>query len=146
MDDVSKKVLIVEDDIDYRNALSAYLSGHGLEISVASDGAEAMERLLFHLPKLIILDLLLPKVSGLDFLKKVREYPDQSISKTMVIVLSNFSKPEEIQQAQSLGIETYLLKSQNNSEEILKIVQDKLFKGDPPPNYEIVDFTKPTSV
>jgi len=69
-DDLSKKVLIVEDDVDYRNALSAYLSGHGLEVSLAYDGEEAMEKLLFHLPKLVVLDLLLPKVKGLDFFKK----------------------------------------------------------------------------
>jgi CheY-like chemotaxis protein len=145
MDDLAKKVLIVEDDLDYRNTLSAYLSGHGLEISAAADGSEAMEKLLFHLPKLIILDLLLPKVKGLDFLKKVREYPDKNIAGTMAIVLTNFASQEEMQAAQSLGIEAYLLKSENNPEEILNIVQQKLFKGDTPPNYEIVDFTKPLS-
>jgi len=61
----------------------------------------------------------------------------------MVIVLSNFSNQEEIKTAQALGVEAYLLKSQNNSEAILKVVQDKLFKGETPPNYEIVDFSKP---
>jgi CheY-like chemotaxis protein len=144
-DDLSKKVLIVEDDVDYRNTLSAYLSGHGLDVSLAYDGEEAMEKLLFHLPKLVVLDLLLPKVKGLDFLKRLREYPDENISKTMVIVLSNFSNQEEIQTAKALGIEAYLLKSQNNSEAILKVVQEKMFKGETPPNYEIVDFSKPLS-
>lgn len=146
MDDLSKKVLIVEDDINYRNSLSAYLSGRGLEVSVASDGSEAMEKLLFHLPKLIVLDLLLPKVKGLDFLKKIREYPDKNVANTLVIVLTNFSSQEEMREAQKLGVEAYLLKSENNSEEILKVIQEKMFKGDIPPSYEIVDFSKPGSV
>jgi chemotaxis family two-component system sensor histidine kinase/response regulator PixL len=140
--DNSKKVLIIEDDISYRNSLSAYLSGHGLEVSVAEDGSQAMEKLLFHLPKLIILDLLLPKVKGMDVLKRIREYPDKNIADTPVIVLSNLSGTEETQEAKSLNAEAYLIKSENNFEEILKVVREKLFKGDAPPNYEIVDFSK----
>lgn len=141
-DDNSKKVLIIEDDVTYRDSLSAYLSGHGLEVTIAEDGSQAMEKLLFHLPKLIILDLLLPKVKGLDVLKRIREYPDKNIADTLVIVLSNLSGPEEMKEAKSLKAEAYLIKSQNNFEEILQVVQEKLFKGDTPPNYEIVDFSK----
>jgi len=141
-DDNSKKVLLIEDDVDYRNSLSAYLSGHGLEVSVAEDGAQAMEKLLFYLPKLVILDLLLPKVKGIDVLKRIREYPERSIADTLVIVLSNLSGAEEMDEAKRLNVEAYLIKSQNNFEEILKVVQEKLFKGDTPPNYEIVDFSK----
>jgi CheY-like chemotaxis protein len=141
-DENSKKVLIIEDDVAYRDSLSAYLSGHGLEVTIAEDGSQAMEKLLFHLPKLIILDLLLPKVKGLDVLKRIREYPDKNIANTLVIVLSNLSGPEEMEEAKSLNTVAYLIKSQNNFEEILKVVQEKLFKGDAPPNYEIVDFSK----
>jgi CheY-like chemotaxis protein len=141
-DDNSKKVLIVEDDQDFRDSLSAYLSGHGLEVSVAEDGSRAMEKLLFHLPKLVILDLLLPKVKGLEVLKRIREYPDKDIANTLVIVLSNVSDAEEMKEAKSMNVESYLLKSENNFEEILKVVQEKLFKGDPVPNYEITDFSK----
>ena len=139
----SKKVLIIEDDVDYRNSLSAYLSGRGLEVSFAEDGAEAMEKLLFHLPRLVILDLMLPKVKGMDVLKRIREYPDNNVADTLVIVLSNLSDPGEIKSAESLKVEAYLVKSENNFEEILKVVQEKLFHGDAPPNYEIVDFSKP---
>jgi CheY-like chemotaxis protein len=140
--DNSKKVLIIEDDVSYRNSLSAYLSGHGLEVSTAEDGSQAMEKLLFHLPKLVILDLLLPKVKGLDVLKRIREYPDKNIADTLVVVLSNLSGPDETAEAKSLNADAYLIKSQNNFEEIIKVVREKLFKGDAPPNYEIMDFSK----
>jgi CheY-like chemotaxis protein len=141
IEDNSKKVLIVEDDASYRDLLSAYLSAHGLEVAIAEDGSQAMEKLLFHLPKLIILDLLLPKVKGLDVLKRIRGYPDKSIADTLVIVLSNLSTSEEIEEVKSLNVEAYLVKSENNFEEILKVVREKLFKGDATPNYEIPDFS-----
>jgi two-component system alkaline phosphatase synthesis response regulator PhoP len=141
-EDNSKKVLIIEDDIDYRDSLSVYLSARGLEVITADDGAEAMEKLLFHLPKLVILDLMLPKVKGMDVLKRIREYPDKNVAETLVIVLSNLSDPGDIKLAESLKVEAYLVKSENNFEEILKVVQEKLFHGDIPPNYEIVDFSK----
>lgn len=142
LDDNSKKVLIVEDDVTYRDALSAFLSGHGLEVAIAEDGSQAMEKLLFHLPKLVILDLLLPKVQGFDVLKRIREYPDKNIADTLVIVLSNLSGNEEMEKANALKVEAYLVKSENNFEEILKIVREKLFQGDALPNYEIMDFSK----
>ena len=142
-DENSKKVLIVEDDLDYRNSLSAYLSGRGLEVSVADDGSQAMEKLLFHMPRLVILDLMLPKVSGLEVLKRIREYPDKNIAETLVIVLSNVSSQEEIESVKALKVESYLLKAQYDFSEILKVVQDKMFGGGTMPNYEIVDFSKP---
>jgi len=142
-DENSKKVLIVEDDLDYRNSLSSYLSGRGLEVSVADDGSQAMEKLLFHMPKLVILDLMLPKVSGLEVLKRIREYPDKNIAETLVIVLSNVSSQEEMESVKALKVESYLLKAQYDFSEILKVVQDKLFGGGTMPNYEIVDFSKP---
>jgi len=141
-DDNSKKVLIIEDDVDYRDSLSIFLSGHGLEVTIAEDGAQAMEKLLFYLPKLVILDLMLPKVKGQDVLKRIREYPDKNIAGTPVVVLSNLSDPEEMQEVQKLVVDAYLVKSENNFEEILKVVREKLFKGATPPNYEIVDFSK----
>lgn len=143
MYDGLKQVLVIEDDIDYRNSLSGYLSGHGMVVAVAGDGAMAMEKILFYNPELVILDLLLPKVKGMDVLKRIREYPDEKVKNILVIVLSNLSNPKDIDEAKALGVETYLVKSQYTFDEILAVVQEKLFKGNPPPNYEIVDFSQP---
>ncbi len=141
-DGTNKMVLIVEDDVDYRNSLSSYLSAHGLDVAVAEDGGQAMEKLLFHMPGLVILDLMLPKVPGLEVLKRIREYPEASVAEIPVVVLSNFSEPEKIEEAKRFNCASYLIKSQNNNEEILAVVQEKLFKGETPPNYGIMDFTK----
>ena len=138
-----KKVLIVEDDADYRNSLTTYLSAHGMEVSTAEDGSQAMEKLLFHRPGLVVLDLMLPKVDGYDVLKRIREYPEAVIAHTPIVVLSNLSDTESIEKAKKLGCEAYLVKSQNNNEEILEVVREKFFQGGTLPNYEILDFSKP---
>ena len=144
MPDISeKKVLIIEDDVDYRNSLTTYLSAHGMEVSAAEDGSKAMEKLLFNRPGLVILDLMLPKVDGYDVLKRIREYPEETVSHTPVVVLSNLSDADSIEKAKNLGCEAYLVKSQNNNEEILEVVREKFFNGGTLPNYEILDFSKP---
>ncbi len=142
-DDGTKRVLIVEDDLAYRNSLSTYLSAHGLVVATADDGAQAMEKVLFHRPGLVILDLLLPKVKGLEVLKRIREYPEESVAHTPVVVLSNLSDTEDIEKAKELHCEAYLIKAQNDFDEILRVVKEKFFKGGNLPNYEILDFSKP---
>ncbi len=143
MIDDGKKVLIVEDDVDYRTSLSTYLSAHGLTVAIAEDGSQVMEKLLFHRPGLVILDLMLPKVKGLEVLKRIREYPEESVAHTPVIVLSNLSDTEDIEKAQELHCEAYLVKAQSNFPEILVVVKEKFFNGGTLPNYEILDFSKP---
>ena len=140
---VTRKVLIVEDDEAYRNSLSTYLSAHGLEVATADDGSQVMEKLLFHRPGLVVLDLLLPKVKGIEVLKRIREYPEESVASTPVVVLSNLSDTEDIEKAKEFGCDAYLIKAQNDFEEILRVVKEKFFKGGSSPNYEILDFTKP---
>ena len=86
---------------------------------------------------------MLPKVKGLEVLKRIREYPEESIAHTPVVVLSNLSDTEDIEKAKELHCEAYLIKAQNNFGEILAVVKDKFFKGGSSPDYEILDFTKP---
>jgi len=142
-DDMFKKILIIEDDLTYRNPLSDFLAAHNFAISNADDGEVAMERLLFHKPDLIILDLLLPKVHGFDVLKRIREYPDQEVAKKPVIILSNLSSDKDIETAHSLKVEGYFVKSHTSYEDVLKKIQEVLFKGKPAPENEVMDFRDP---
>jgi DNA-binding response OmpR family regulator len=140
-DDMFKKVLIVEDDLTYRNPLGDFLSAHSFAISTADDGEQAMEKLLLHKPNLVILDLLLPKVHGFEVLKRIRTYPDQNVAKTPVIILSNLSSEKDFEVGQSLGIEAFFVKSHTTFEEVLKKAQEILFKDQKPPDEtEVLDF------
>jgi DNA-binding response OmpR family regulator len=139
-DDLFKKILIIEDDLTYRNPLGDYLAARNFAISTADDGEQAMEKLLLHKPNIVILDLLLPKVHGFEVLKRIRTYPDESVSKTPVIILSNLSNEKDMETGESLGITAYFVKAHTSFDEVLKKVQEVLFKGDKPPEDEVMDF------
>ena len=129
---MKNKILVVEDDLSYRNPLKDFFSNHGYTVSVSDDGSMAMEKLLFHMPSLVILDLLLPKVSGFDVLSRIRSYPDPKVAAMPVIILSNSSSPNDIAKAQAGKIDFYLIKSQTTFDMVLQKVEEILFHGEHP--------------
>jgi DNA-binding response OmpR family regulator len=139
-DSTQKHILIVEDDSDYHTRLNDFLSAHDFNVSVADTGDMAMEKLLFHKANLVLLDLLLPKVDGFEIIKRIREYPDPEVAQTPIIVVSNLSSEADIAHANQYGISGYLVKSTTNNQEILAKVNEVLFKGEPNPSYEVLDF------
>ena len=144
--DPSKKILIVEDDLTYRDPLSRALSTHAYIVSTADDGEMAMEKLLFHRPNLIILDLLLPKVHGFEVLKRIRSYPEKEIAGTPVIILSNLSSEKDVETAQALGISAYCVKSETTFDEVLEKAQTILFPQGRTGDEEVADFSKPEAL
>ena len=141
-DDMFKKILIVEDDLVFRQPLGDFLSAHAYTVSTADDGEMAMEKLLFHRPHLVILDLLLPKVHGFEVLKRIRSYPETDVASVPVIILTNLSSPKDIETADSLKISAYFVKSQTSFDEVLAKVNEILFPGGKPPGEEVLDFSK----
>lgn len=142
-DDMFKKVLIIEDDLSYRNPLNDFFASRGFTIAVADDGEMAMEKLLFHRPDLVILDLLLPKVHGFEVLKRIRTYPDEKIADMPVIVLTNLSSEADIKTAEELKISAYFVKSQTSFEDVFKKASEILFPGVKAPMEEVTDFRTP---
>ena len=117
-----KKILIIEDDKVLRNALSDHLS-RTYEIVQAEDGEQGLNFILDFKPDLIILDLLLPKISGLELLERVRKYPDAAIAGTKVLIFSNFSSQEYLTKAESLGVIEYLVKALTDMQDLISKVQ-----------------------
>lgn len=141
-DDMFKKVLIVEDDLDFRNPMRDFLAARGYAVSTADDGEQAMDRLLVHKPDIILLDLLLPKLHGFEVLKRIRAYPDEAIAKTPVIILSNLSSEEDIKQAESLQTSGYFIKAHSTKEEVLGKIKEILFgSAGAKTDNEVWDFT-----
>src|SRR4051812_11728709 len=113
-----KKILIVEDDGMLRKVLiDAFTRSY--TVMDASNGEMAWQKITFQLPDLILLDLMLPELSGMDLLKKIRTSADEKISHVKVIVISNLSDQKTILEANALGIEDYFIKS---SVEVAEIV------------------------
>ncbi len=116
-------ILIVEDYPSLQKIYSAALQETGHEFLLAKDGAEALEKAAKRTPDLILLDLLMPEVNGMEFLKKfdTTKHPG-----TKVIVFTNMDNPTLRSQLSTLGANLYLTKSEYTPKELMNIVDNTL--------------------
>ncbi len=122
-----EKILIVEDEKTLNEAYQMILKRKGYDVYTAYDGKEAIEITKDIEPDLILLDLRMPKMSGLDFLKQyniVNKHPN-----VKVVVFSNMDTKEDIDEAYELGANKYMLKAWASPQELLKLV-DEVLKHD----------------
>lgn len=99
------RVLIVEDEPAYVDALTVALEREGYDVAAAMDGREAVTSFLHEAPDIVLLDLMLPGLSGLDVLRRIR-----TESSAPVIVLSAKDAESDIVTALELGADDYLTK------------------------------------
>lgn len=138
-DDLNKKILAIEDDMEFRKKLYDAL-GHEFTFITADDGEQGIEKTLVHRPSLILLDLLLPRLDGFEVLKRIREYPDEQIKHTPVIVLSNLSDNEDVVKATNFKVDGYYVKAHTNLGEVKDKVKEVLYQGKNPGREEVMDF------
>lgn len=106
---MSKTVLLVEDNDFIRNMYQLKLAKSGLTVVEAIDGTMALEKLRTFKPDLILLDLMMPNVSGIDVLKELNK---QSVVPGLpVIVLTNVMNPSTVNEAKELGARDYIIKT-----------------------------------
>jgi len=122
MDTENKKVLIVEDDQPQRKALSEKLTKEGFTILEAKNGVEGLNMAIKDLPDAIILDVLMPKMDGIEMAKKLREDPKGK--DVPIIILSNLGDLDVIQKAMESNIFEYFLKSDTKIEHIVNKVRE----------------------
>jgi CheY-like chemotaxis protein len=118
------KILIVEDYESLQYIYATVLKEEGHQVDVVNDGMVALEKTEATDYDLILLDLLLPHMSGMEFLHK---YDPKRHPKTKVIICSNFTNPKFIQEANELGVSHHLTKSNLSPKEVIAIV-DKTLK------------------
>jgi DNA-binding response OmpR family regulator len=103
-----KKIMIIEDDHFLSSLMKARLEKEGFTVTQAFDGEEAMQLLKQDLPSLIVLDLIMPKVTGFEVLQMISITPQ--LDKVPVVILSNLAQDSDIQKAQELGAKEYFVK------------------------------------
>jgi two-component system phosphate regulon response regulator PhoB len=106
----AKKILLVEDDDTLADVYQTRLSAEGFDIKRVPNGEEALATALEYHPDLILLDVMMPKVSGFDVLDILRNTPDTTNVK--IIMLTALSQDSDRERAESLGVDDYLIKSQ----------------------------------
>ncbi len=95
MSEQLKKILIVEDEPDMRQALVESMRHEGFEVSQAENGGEGLTQALGNHPDLIILDILMPKMDGMEMMKKLRQSNNWG-RKVPIILLTNLSADDKI--------------------------------------------------
>lgn len=108
--DTKKKILLVEDDTALAAVYRSRLELEGFDIREVNNGEDALTAAIEFKPDLILLDAMMPKISGFDVLDILRNTPDTS--NIRVIMLTALSQPKDKERAQSLGADDYLVKSQ----------------------------------
>jgi DNA-binding response OmpR family regulator len=104
-----KRVLIVEDDVFLGGLILEHFKKEGINAELVTDGETALEAIMKNPPQLILLDILLPKMNGLEMLKKLKEA--NIVPMLPVIILSNFMEEGKIEEGIKLGARDYLVKA-----------------------------------
>ncbi|MFZ1487718.1 MAG: response regulator [Candidatus Saccharimonas aalborgensis] len=110
MDAVKKKILLVEDDTALAAVYRSRLELEGFEINEVNNGEDALSAAMSYKPDLILLDAMMPKISGFDVLDILRNTPETT--NIRVIMLTALSQPKDKERAEQLGVDDYLVKSQ----------------------------------
>ena len=107
---MKKKILLVEDDASLAAVYRARLELEGFDIKEVHNGEDALSAAVSYRPDLILLDVMMPKISGFDVLDILRNTPDTT--NVRVIMLTALSQPKDKERAGQLGADDYLVKSQ----------------------------------
>jgi DNA-binding response OmpR family regulator len=117
---MDKKILLVEDEKNIVLGVTICLRSAGLQVDVAEDGMEALRKIEESKPDLVLLDLVMPKLNGLDALKSMKE--NEATKDIPVIVLSARAQEEDIQRAMDLGASDYMAKPFKPAE-LLEVIE-----------------------
>lgn len=112
----AKKVLIVEDERPLAHALELKFGHGGYDVTIATDGQEALKVANATKFDVVLLDLIMPNMDGFTFLEQLKK-------KTPVIILSNLGQEEDKERAKTLGAKEYFVKSNTPITQIIKAVQ-----------------------
>lgn len=112
-----KTILLVEDDSFVTEIYETKIRKEGFEVVAVENGLKAVEILKNITPNLILLDIIMPYMDGLEVLKKVKS--DERLKKIPVILLTNLSEKEKIEEALGIGADDYLIKSHFTPSEVI---------------------------
>lgn len=116
-------ILVVEDDPSLSRAYKMILDAQGHLVQIAAHGQEALEKLQNFKPRLILLDLLMPKMDGLKFLQK---YQPKNHPEVKVLLFTNMTSSPSVDKALQLGIDSVVVKSTMTPKHLSLLVQEKL--------------------
>lgn len=127
MDNSNKKILIVEDDQFLREFYQELLQAEGYSTDTAVDGEEGLRKVISGGYDLVLLDIILPKIDGMQILREAHEHSPKAPNGP-VVVLTNLGQDAIIKECFNLGVEGFLIKSALNPDQILTEIKAFLNK------------------
>ncbi len=134
-----ESILVVEDNDLLGDIIVTKLSGSGYKVALARNGPDALERIQQEHFDLVLLDIVLPLMSGYEILENMRKSP--ATANVAVIIISNSGQPIELERLRALGVKDYLIKADFTPEEVLSKIKAQF--GEPvvmawPPDFSIL--------
>lgn len=123
-DSQRSSILIIEDHPMTLDVFKTKLEIEGYQVDLASDGIVGLEKALTINPDLVLLDLMLPRLNGLEVLAELRKNP--KTIKTPIIILSNWEDEDDIKKGLELGANDFLLKSHITPKEVVRKIRKLL--------------------
>jgi len=120
---MAKKILLVEDNQDICDLYKIVFESKGYEIQICNNGINAVSMLDTFKPDLVLLDIMMPFVSGFDFLVNIKKKEDTDV---IVVVNSNLSQDSDVEKAKELGADDYFKKADYTPQEIVEKVDAML--------------------
>jgi len=123
MEKIPKTILLVEDDRDQQRMYGIVLKKAGFRVSQALDGKGALAQAKQEKPNLIILDILMGGMNGIELLKRLKA--DNKFKDIPIIILTNYTKEETLMQAKKLGAQEIIIKTDVVPHELARLVRKK---------------------
>lgn len=114
-----KKILIADDNENIREALASILEDAGHTLWIAKDGADALRKVREISPDILILDVMMPEMSGIDVCRTIKN--DPNLKKTFVLMLSAKGQVTEQERGKEVGADEYIVKPFSPMEILAKI-------------------------
>ena len=121
----SKRLLVVEDEAFLRDLYIEILSAEGYQVDSAVDGQDALEKIRKGGYDLVLLDIVLPKMDGIEILKEIKKNPPEQPNGA-IVMLTNLGQEAVISEGVSLGVRGHIIKSDYTPEQLINEVKQIL--------------------
>ena len=121
------KILIVDDDVFLLDMYSLKFKEAGFQVEIAQNGEEAIKKIKEAGPRVILLDIVMPKMDGLETLRQIKK--DKIAEGAKIVVLTNLGQKEDIEKGLKLGADDYIVKAHFTPTEVLNKVKTILGNG-----------------
>lgn len=117
-----RKILLVEDNTQLRDMYHFVLRDRGYNVAIANDGEEALDQAAKFQPDLVFLDIMIPKINGLEVLKHLRHDPQYGCTRVKIVLLTNLSSESSASQGWDKDADGYVVKAEIVPTDLFEII------------------------